>query len=64
MTSVGRASPICAGDSVFHGRNPVLAYGTTWRKRGFTCRSRFVGLTCRNARGHGFFLSRERWRVF
>jgi hypothetical protein len=64
MSSVGRASPICAGDSVFHGWKPVLAYGETWRKRGFTCRSRSVGLTCTNTRGHGFFLSRERWRLF
>ncbi len=64
MSNVGRASPICAGDSVFHGWKPVLAYGATWTKRGFTCRSRSVGLTCRNTKGHGFFLSRERWRVF
>jgi hypothetical protein len=64
MASVGRASPICAGDSVFHGWKPVLAYGETWRRRGFTCHSRAIGLTCRNTQGHGFFLSRERWRVF
>jgi hypothetical protein len=64
MTSVGRASPICAGDSVFQGWRPVLAYGHSWRKRGFTCRSRAVGLTCRNTQGHGFFLSRETWRRF
>jgi len=64
MSGVGRASPICAGDSVFHGWKPVLGYGETWRRQGFTCRSRSVGLTCRNTRGHGFFLSRQRWRVF
>jgi hypothetical protein len=62
MASVGKASPTCAGDSFFQGWRPVLAYGTTWRKRGFTCRSQRIGLTCRNAAGHGFFLSRERWR--
>ncbi len=62
LRNVGRADPICAGDSVFHGLTPVLPYGATWRKRGFTCRSRRVGLTCRNSQGHGFFLSRERWR--
>jgi hypothetical protein len=49
---------------VFHGWKPVLAYGETWRKRGFTCYSRAIGLTCRNTQGHGFFLSRERWHVF
>jgi hypothetical protein len=61
----GRAAVLCAGDTIRRaGRRAVLAYGTTWRKRGFTCRSESVGLTCRNTAGHGFFLSRERWRRF
>ena len=65
LASTGRASVLCAGDTIRRtGRRAVLAYGTTWRKRGFTCRSESVGLTCRNAAGHGFFLSRERWRRF
>jgi hypothetical protein len=42
----------------------VVAYGTAWKRPGLTCSSRFEGLTCRNREGHGFFLSRERWRVF
>jgi hypothetical protein len=44
---------------------PVLAYGKS-RKFGtkMTCTSRRTGLTCRNTRDHGFFLSRERIRVF
>jgi hypothetical protein len=65
MASTGRASVLCAGDTV---RRPdtrsILAYGSTWRKRGFSCTSATVGLTCRNTSGHGFFLSRERWRRF
>ena len=43
----------------------VLAYGQTWRGRnGLRCVSAETGLTCRNRDGHGFFLSRERWRAF
>lgn len=66
MTHTGPARVLCAGDTIRHvpGTGAVLAYGRTWRKRGFTCRSAAVGLTCRNASGHGFFLSRERWRRF
>ena len=65
LANTGRASVLCAGDTIRRqGRRAVLAYGTTWRKRGITCRSRSVGLTCRNAAGHGFFLSRERWQRF
>ncbi|CAN5282495.1 hypothetical protein BH20ACT13_BH20ACT13_25690 [soil metagenome] len=62
LLNVGRAEVLCAGDTIWRRWKPVLTYGTTWRKRGFTCRSAFVGLTCRNTDGHGFFLSRERWR--
>jgi hypothetical protein len=65
LANTGPATVLCAGDTIRRtGRRAVLAYGTTWRKRGFTCRSESIGLTCRNAAGHGFFLSRERWRRF
>ncbi len=66
MASTGAAGVLCAGDTIRHppGTGAVLAYGRTWRRGGFTCRSAAVGLTCRNASGHGFFLSRERWRRF
>jgi hypothetical protein len=65
LANTGRAAVLCAGDTIRRtGRRAVLAYGTTWRKRGFSCRSESVGLTCRNIAGHGFFLSRERWRRF
>jgi hypothetical protein len=42
----------------------VLAYGKTWAGEGLRCTSAETGLTCRNRDGHGFFLSRERWRAF
>lgn len=43
---------------------PVLAYGQTWRRGGFTCASAVTGVTCHNRAGHGFFISRQSWRGF
>jgi hypothetical protein len=61
----GRADVLCAGDTVRRsGRVPILGYGRTWRRGGFVCVSRAIGLRCTNVTGHGFFLSRERWRIF
>jgi hypothetical protein len=65
IANTGVASVLCAGDTVRRqGAQPILAYGATWRRRGFLCTSASSGLTCRNTSGHGFFLSRERWRRF
>jgi len=70
----GRASTgrfICPGEPegdagvfVYESRARVLAYGKTWSSAGLRCTSAATGLTCRNKSGHGFFLSRERWRTF
>jgi hypothetical protein len=64
MTRRGKAHPLCAGDTVHDKRAPILRYGQTWKHRGFGCRSRRIGLKCRNRAGHGFFLSRQRWRTW
>jgi Family of unknown function (DUF6636) len=60
--------PSCAGDpGPFLGYQvgaQVLGYGRTWSGSGIRCTSAMAGLTCRNPSGHGFFLSRERWRTF
>lgn len=42
----------------------VAPYGETGTFGGITCESSRAGLSCRNARGHGFFLSRARQSVF
>jgi hypothetical protein len=63
MGRTGRPRRICHGDTVLGGPR-VLHYGQTLRAGGFTCTSGFSGLTCRNAGGHGWFLSRERVRLF
>lgn len=64
MRRTSKAGPLCAGDTALDPRAPVLGYGKTWRKPGFSCTSRTSGLTCTNQVGHGWFLSRESWRVF
>ena len=64
VTVTGRAWPTCAGDTVFDPRAPVLRYDRSWRRGGFSCRSRRTGLRCTNRRGRGFFLARERWQIF
>jgi hypothetical protein len=64
LTRRGKTTITCAGDTVIGQPGRVLRYGQTWRRGGFTCTSRSAGLTCRNAAGHGFFLSRQSWRRF
>jgi uncharacterized protein DUF6636 len=64
MERRGRPRPQCAGDTVLGSRLPVLHYGAAWHRKGVTCRSRRIGLRCTNAAGHGFELSRDRWRLF
>ena len=68
LRETGRATPVtCAGDPgpfLVEAKATVLVYGRTWARGGISCASEAAGLTCRNRDGHGFFLSRERWRVF
>ena len=56
--------PVCSGGALWFGtpRYTTLAYGRTWRRDGYACRSARVGLTCTNRAGHGLFVSRETWR--
>ncbi|MFN8187805.1 MAG: DUF6636 domain-containing protein [Gaiellales bacterium] len=64
MSRTGRSKVVCAGDSTNDPSARVLAYGTNWKRGGFTCKVRTTGVRCTNASGHGFFLSRERWSRF
>src|SRR5438094_6149281 len=64
MRRGGRSHVGCVSDSVYSSTARVLRYGTTWKRGGFTCTSRAAGLTCRNASGHGWFLSRQHSRPF
>jgi hypothetical protein len=65
--AAGNAVSACRSDPTlvwFDKHVPVLAYGATWAGFGTTCLSQASGLTCVNAKGRGFFLSRERWSIF
>jgi len=56
----------CTGNPNYSIR-PVystLAYGKSWTRGRFTCTSRITGVTCRNAGGHGLFISRQSYRTW
>ena len=57
------AEPNCGSDTVYAKEAPTLAYGGTWQRAGFTCRSGEDGLTCFSGTGHGFKLARESWQA-
>jgi hypothetical protein len=55
---------VCAGDTVLGGQ-ATLGYGDTARRGPFLCESERKGLTCHHLEnGHGFLLSRQRYRIF
>ncbi len=59
MNLTGKAKFPCSSDTVFNKRARKLKYGKTWRRGGFTCKSKKTGLRCSNRSKHGFFLSRQ-----
>jgi hypothetical protein len=63
--TTGRAHFVCAGDTALDPNGRALPYGRDSRVPGFTCHSATDGITCRSTRtGRGFFLNRERYRIF
>jgi hypothetical protein len=64
MERLGPAQPRCAGDTAYDQKSPVLAYGESWARDGFSCTSAQTGLRCVNQDGRGFTLSREHWSQF
>jgi hypothetical protein len=56
----------CTGnpDYAIHPVYTTLAYGKSWTRGRFTCTSRITGVTCRNAGGHGLFVSRQSYRTW
>ena len=55
----GRAIVTCHGDTAIDPSARILRYGSQWKRGGFTCRSKKIGLRCRNRSNHGFFLSKQ-----
>ncbi|MEI7890312.1 MAG: hypothetical protein WCI34_08370 [Actinomycetes bacterium] len=47
------------------GEQPhILRYGHSKEQEGISCRSDYVGITCRSSSGHGFFASKQGYKVF
>ena len=64
MDDIGAAARICYGDTVMDKSLPIIGYGETWQRGGFTCKSEQSGITCRNTDQHGFSLSRAKQELF
>ncbi len=64
MERLGPSQPRCAGDTAYVQSAPVLQYGTSWSRDGFTCVSQENGVQCRNQENHGFLLARTAWTQF
>ncbi len=54
----------CPTDAVIDPASAALAYGQIFKRGGLMCTSETTGMTCMNAAGHGFSLSRAQQKVF
>lgn len=59
-----RGYVLCHGDTVINPDSMELGYDTTVTLDEFTCLSEKTGMTCTNADGHGFTLSKARQDLF
>ena len=65
VSASGPARLVCAGDTALDPTAPILAYGQVDASGALVCSSAIAGMSCRSIRsGHGFFISRERYRLF
>ena len=62
MSATGRAHGICVSDAIEPGF--TAHYGHTYNLGPFRCTSQTSGLRCRNAKGHGWFLSAAHQQLF
>jgi hypothetical protein len=64
LSAGGPAEFVCAGDTVF-GPDEVLRYDEWVAVGSLRCDSAVDGMTCRDSgSGHGFFISRQSYRLF
>ncbi|MEM6500545.1 MAG: DUF6636 domain-containing protein [Cyanobacteria bacterium P01_C01_bin.89] len=63
LSNSGTVEVLCAGDTIKLPRSAsnTLAYGRSWSRGGIRCVVQRTGLTCKNRRDQGFFLSTQRW---
>jgi len=65
IAASGAGHFVCAGDTALDPTGTPLAYGTASVEGGLSCASAITGVTCSNlADGHGFFISRQGYKVF
>ncbi len=55
---------VCHGDTVINPDSMELGYGASATLGDFTCLSEKSGMTCTNADGHGFSISKARQNLF
>jgi hypothetical protein len=60
----GKASVVCAGDTVRTPDAKVMGYGELIITKKVWCESSEAGLTCSNNAGHGFFLSKAKQELY
>jgi hypothetical protein len=64
VDDAGTADLACVTDSVQSDDSPSLPYGSSVSRGSIVCASEEGGLTCRNGKGRGFFLSRRDQKIF
>jgi hypothetical protein len=64
VDSAGKGAVGCVGDTVRDPGNLVLPYGEAVSLGGISCVSAKTGITCTNAAGHGFSVSKAKQRVY
>ncbi len=65
VSTVGSGHLVCAGDTTLNPSAPVLGYGRSTAAGSLSCVSSEAGIACRNSgSGHGFFISRQAYRVY
>jgi hypothetical protein len=64
VAKMGRAGLACVGDTVTDPENDVLIYGEAVSLGGLSCVSAKTGMTCTNAEGHGFTVSKSKQELF
>ncbi len=63
-TRARRGEVLCAGDTVMFPDAEEVGYGDSFAEGGLSCDIEKTGVTCTNAKGHGFFLSKAKQKVF
>lgn len=65
LSATGTAVWTCHSEPIVPlDQHQTLAYGKSWSKGGLSCSSSPNGIKCRNKAGHGFELSRSRYKLF